>query len=103
MMNFRGTGRGSAGYEISVCDAQRTECNPELSWWQSGRSKALCFSVSVQRVCQAIIQAGIKTIVYDCDKYEHTPSVIASKRMLDAAGVRYYKYNRSGKAITLSV
>ena len=46
---------------------------------------------------------GIKTIVYDCDKYEHTPSVIASKRMLDAAGVRYYKYNRSGKAITLSV
>ena len=52
---------------------------------------------------KAIIQAGIKTIVYDCDKYEHTPSVIASKRMLDAAGVRYYKYNRSGKAITLSV
>lgn len=52
---------------------------------------------------KAIIQAGIKTIVYDCDKYEHTPSVIASKRMLDAAGVRYYKYNRSGKEITLSV
>ena len=52
---------------------------------------------------KAIIQAGIKTIVYDCDKYEHTPSFIASKRMLDAAGVRYYKYNRSGKAFTLSV
>ena len=46
---------------------------------------------------KAIIQAGIKTVVYDCDKYEHTPSVIASKRMLDAAGVRYYKYNRTGK------
>ena len=52
---------------------------------------------------KAIIQAGIKTIVYDCDKYADTPAVIASKRMLDAAGVRYYKYNRSGKAITLSV
>ena len=52
---------------------------------------------------KALIQAGIKTIVYDCDKYADTPSVIASKRMLDAAGVRYYKYNRSGKAITLSV
>ena len=36
---------------------------------------------------KAIIQAGIKTIVYDSDKYDGTPAVIASKRMLDAAGV----------------
>ena len=29
---------------------------------------------------KAIIQAGIKTIVYDCDKYADTPSVIASTK-----------------------
>lgn len=29
---------------------------------------------------KAIIQAGIRTIVYDCDKYADTPSVIASKK-----------------------
>ncbi len=52
---------------------------------------------------KAIIQSGIKTVVYDCDKYEHTPSVIASKRMLDAAGVRYYKYKRTGREIRLKV
>ena len=52
---------------------------------------------------KAIIQSGIKTIVYDCDKYENTPSVIASKRMLDAAGVRYYKYNRTGREIRITV
>ena len=52
---------------------------------------------------KAIIQAGIKTIVYDCDKYADTPAVIASKRMLDAAGVRYYKYNRTGRQITIEV
>ena len=52
---------------------------------------------------KAIIQSGIKTIVYDCDKYADTPSVIASKRMLDAAGVRYYKYNRTGREISFSV
>lgn len=52
---------------------------------------------------KAIIQAGIKTLVYDCDKYSDTPSVIASKRMLDAAGVRYYKYTRTNRAITLEV
>ena len=29
---------------------------------------------------KAIIQAGIKTIVYDSDKYQNTPAVIASKK-----------------------
>lgn len=52
---------------------------------------------------KAIIQSGIKTIVYDCDKYDGTPSVVASKRMLDAAGVRYYKYNRTGREIKFTV
>lgn len=52
---------------------------------------------------KAIIQAGIKTIVYDSDKYDDSLSVMASKRMLDAAGVRYYQYSRSNKEIKLNV
>ncbi len=52
---------------------------------------------------KAIIQAGIKTIVYDCDKYADTPSVIASKRMLDAAGVRYYRYEHTKRSICLEL
>jgi len=52
---------------------------------------------------KAIIQAGIKTIVYDSDKYDDSMSVIASKKMLDAAGVRYYQYSRSNKEIKLYV
>jgi dCMP deaminase len=50
---------------------------------------------------KAIIQAGIKTLVYDSDKYADTPEVMASKRMLDAAGVRYYKYNRTNREINI--
>ena len=50
---------------------------------------------------KAIIQAGIKTIVYDSDKYADTPSVIASKRMLRAAGVKYEKYKRTDREISL--
>ena len=50
-----------------------------------------------------IIQAGIKTVVYDSDKYADTPAVIASKRMMDAAGVRYYQYSRTGRKIELDV
>ena len=38
---------------------------------------------------KAIIQSGIKTVVYDCNKYENEPSCIASRKMFDAAGVRY--------------
>lgn len=52
---------------------------------------------------KAIIQVGIKTLVYDCDKYADTPSVIASKKMLDAAGVKYYQYERTGRKICIEL
>ncbi len=52
---------------------------------------------------KAIIQAGIKKIVYDSDKYALSPSTVASKRMLDAAGVEYVQYCRTGRKIELEV
>ena len=52
---------------------------------------------------KAIIQAGIKTVIYACDKYAQTPAVKASKRMLNAAGVRYYHYEPSGRVIKIQV
>ena len=52
---------------------------------------------------KAIIQAGIKTIIYGGDKYAHTPAVKASKRMLNAAGVRYYQYQPTGRKIEIEV
>ena len=42
---------------------------------------------------KAIIQAGIKKIYYQSDKYADTPIIRASKRMLDSAGVEYFKVN----------
>lgn len=52
---------------------------------------------------KAIIQAGIKTLIYESDKYAATPGVKASKRMLDAAGVRYYQYNYTGRKIEVTL
>ena len=52
---------------------------------------------------KAIIQSGIKTVIYDDDKYANTPSNIASKRMFDAAGVEYRQYNRTGRVIKMEV
>ena len=52
---------------------------------------------------KSIIQAGITTVIYDSDKYADSASTIASKRMMDAAGVRYYQYNRSGRSIEIQL
>ena len=41
--------------------------------------------------------------MYECDKYENTPSVIGSKRMLKAAGVEIIKYKPSGRKITFEL
>lgn len=49
---------------------------------------------------KAIIQCGIKEVIYLSDKYNGTPNNIASKRMLDAAGVKYKKLESvSGKLV----
>ena len=52
---------------------------------------------------KAIIQSGIKTVIYECDKYDNTPSVIASKRMLKAAGVKFRKYEHTGREVTIKL
>ena len=52
---------------------------------------------------KAIIQCGITEVIYDCDKYADTPSVIASKRMMDAAGVVYRRYERANRTITIEL
>ena len=50
---------------------------------------------------KAIIQSGVKEVVYLSDKYANTPGVQASKRMLDAAGVKYSQLRPAMKSITL--
>ena len=51
---------------------------------------------------KAIIQAGIREVVYLSDKYASTPSTQNSKRMLTAAGVKLTKLNSATESITLS-
>ena len=41
---------------------------------------------------KAIIQSGIKEVVYFDDKYKDLPMTIASKKMFDLAGVKYRKF-----------
>lgn len=64
------------------------ELNAILNSNQDLRGCSLYVSLFPCNECaKAIIQAGIKRIVYESDKYADTDSVIASKRMLTSAGV----------------
>lgn len=52
---------------------------------------------------KAIIQAGIKEIIYMCDKYAATDSVIASKKMFDVAHVKYRMYEQTKNTVELKL
>ena len=52
---------------------------------------------------KAIIQAGIKEVVYHSDKYNGTDTNLAAKRMFDAAGVKYTQYKETGRNISISL
>ena len=50
---------------------------------------------------KAIIQSGIKEVVYLSDKYAESPATLASKRMLASAGVTIRRIETSIKEISL--
>ncbi|CAK1589032.1 unnamed protein product [Parnassius mnemosyne] len=49
-----------------------------------------------------IIQSGITEVIYISDKNAHKDSVIASKIMLDAAGVKHWSYKPKNEKIVIN-
>ena len=52
---------------------------------------------------KAIIQKGIKEIVYLSDKYASMDATIISKRMFDQVGIRYRQYEGKQKEVILEL
>ena len=52
---------------------------------------------------KAIIQSGIKEVIYMSDKYHSTDATIASKKMFDMTGVIYREYISHNKTIELEL
>ena len=50
---------------------------------------------------KAIIQSGVKEVLYLSDQYADSMSTLASKRMMDSAGVKYTQLRPSRDSITL--
>lgn len=83
-----------------VCHA---ELNAILNSIKSLKNCTLYVALFPCNECsKAIIQSGIKEIVYLSDKYKNTDINIASKRMLDAAGVKYRQLKTSRKELKIS-
>lgn len=53
--------------------------------------------------CKAIIQSGIREVIFLSDKYAETDTVKASKRMFSASGVKLTQLKPSIKKIELSL
>ena len=52
---------------------------------------------------KAIIQAGIKEVIYLSDKYKDTPGCVVSKLMLDKCGVKCRKYEPKNKKMEVNL
>ena len=52
---------------------------------------------------KAIIQSGIRTVIFDSDKYNGTEANTAAKKMFDASGVHCKKYDASGRELAIEV
>lgn len=82
-----------------------SELNAILNY-RGGSLEGSTLYVSLFPCCEcakAIIQSGIKTVIYAVDKYADSPSVIASKRMFDAAGVTYRLFEAKHKKLTIEL
>lgn len=77
IVNFRGNSRELEGATIYVTLFPCNEC------------------------AKMIIQSGIKKVVFLSDKYKDIDSSIASKKLFDACGVEYKKYETTNKDILL--
>lgn len=58
----------------------------------SDGSTLYCTLFPCNECTKVIIQRGIREVVFESDKYHDKPEWIASRRMLDLAGVAYRQY-----------
>lgn len=97
-----GHGEGLDSKYLYVCHA---ELNAILNC-NTGSVKNCTVYVTLfpcNECAKAIIQSGIKEIIYLSDKYADTEGTKASKRMFDSAGVIYRQYTPTNKPVNFTL
>lgn len=82
---------------LYVCHA---ELNALLNYTGTNLSGARIYTTlfPCNECTKALIQSGIKEVIYMEDKYADTASVIAAKRMMKSAGISYRPYHECSSA-----
>ena len=85
-----------------VCHA---ELNAILNYNGGSMKGSRCYVTlfPCNECAKAIIQKGIAEIIYMSDKYADTDDTVASKRMLDSAGVKYRLYEPQGRETSFTL
>ena len=85
-----------------VCHA---ELNAILNHSGPSLKGARCYTTlfPCNECAKALIQSGVKEVIYLSDKYSESDSTIASKRMFAMTGVSFRPYVPSGKSLTLEL
>lgn len=83
-------------------------CHSELNAILNAKTKVSGCKIYVtlfpcNECAKALIQSGIKEVIYLSDKYANTDGNIASKKMLDTCGVKYRQYQLSGKTLNIEI
>ena len=94
---------GREGAETKYPYVVHAELNAILN--ASGRdlrgSRLFVALVPCNECAKAIIQSGVKEVLYLSDKYADSMSTLASKRMLESAGVKFTQLRTNLKTLTL--
>ena len=84
-----------------VCHA---ELNAILNSGTSLRGSRLYVTLFPCNECaKALIQAGIREVVYLSDKYAESEATLASKKMLSMAGVKTRGYSSAGRIVRIEL
>jgi dCMP deaminase len=103
--NFPWAREGEDPLEMKYVYTVHSELNAILNY-RGGSLEGAKLYVSLfpcNECAKAIIQSGIKEVIYGSNKYEDTPSVKASMRMFDAAGVNYHEYHKTNRKISIDL
>lgn len=103
--SFPWTREGEDPLETKYVYTVHSELNAILNY-RGGSLEGAKLYVSLfpcNECAKAIIQSGIKEVIYGSNKYGDTPSVKASMRMFDAAGVNYHEYHSTKREIKINL
>ena len=87
---------------IYVCHA---ELNAILNYSGSNLKGARIYTTlfPCNECTKALIQVGIKEVIYQDDLYPDTASVVAAKKMMKSAGITYRAYESAGREVKIDL